>query len=59
MCRTNSELVVPYFSGGGELLGVLDVDSNHSSAFRDIDSKGLQAILQVFKAWNAFWENIS
>ena len=57
-CRTNSEVVVPYFSGGGELLGVLDVDSNELDAFREVDSQGLKGICDVFKGWNAFREHV-
>ena len=57
-CRTNSEVVVPYFSGGGELLGVLDVDSDELDAFREVDSHGLKGLCAVFKGWNAFREHV-
>lgn len=50
---------MPYFSGGGELLGVLDIDSDELDAFREIDSQGLRSICSVFKDWNAFREHVS
>jgi GAF domain-containing protein len=47
--RSNSEIVVPVFDRGGDLLGVLDVDSTAYGAFDAIDAAGLDAILtQVF-----------
>ena len=58
-CRTMSEVVVPFFSANGDLLGVLDVDSDDLDAFREVDSQGLQSICEVFKGWNAFREFVS
>jgi L-methionine (R)-S-oxide reductase len=41
---TQSEIVVPVLSPAGELLAVLDVDSDEEAAFRDIDQRELEAI---------------
>lgn len=42
--RTNSEIVVPVFDGSGRLAAVLDVDSEQSDAFDEVDRSGLEAI---------------
>ncbi|MDY6860332.1 MAG: GAF domain-containing protein, partial [Pseudomonadota bacterium] len=44
---TRSEIVLPVRDGRGELLGVLDIDSNQPAAFTQEDAKGLQAILDA------------
>lgn len=41
---TNSEIVVPVFDANGQLAAVLDVDSEQSNAFDEIDKLGLEAI---------------
>ncbi len=42
--RTNSEIVVPVFDASGSLAAVLDVDSEQSDAFDEVDQLGLEAI---------------
>ncbi|MGE0433587.1 MAG: GAF domain-containing protein [Planctomycetota bacterium] len=42
---TQSEIVVPVVTPAGELLGVLDVDSDHPAAFRaDVDQRHLESL---------------
>ena len=43
--RSQSELVVPFFDKNGELLGVLDIDSDQKNAFDEIDVGNLEGIL--------------
>jgi L-methionine (R)-S-oxide reductase len=43
---TLSEIVVPVLAPGGELLAVLDVDSNLPAAFRATDQRELEALCQ-------------
>ncbi len=43
---TRSELVLPVFGGAGQLLGVLDIDSNQSEAFTQADADALTDILK-------------
>jgi putative methionine-R-sulfoxide reductase with GAF domain len=57
-CRTKSEVVVPYFTAGGDLLGVLDVDSDVSSAFTEVDRQGLETICKLLRGWNVFHESL-
>lgn len=46
---SKSEIVVPVFDGGGDLIAVLDVDSAAPSAFDEIDAKWLEKIVgEVF-----------
>ena len=45
--RSRSEIVLPVLNAGGELLGVLDVDSADLAAFDEVDARGLQAILSA------------
>ncbi len=46
---TRSEIVLPVKNKAGDLIGVLDIDSNRLAAFSAEDEKGLSAILkQVF-----------
>lgn len=41
---TQSEIVVPVLSPSGEVLAVLDVDSDEAAAFGDVDQRELEAI---------------
>ncbi|MGY6633298.1 MAG: GAF domain-containing protein [Alkalilacustris sp.] len=42
---TRSELVIPVINRRGNLLGVLDIDSNQPDAFTEADAQALEAIL--------------
>jgi len=42
---TQSEIVLPVFNAKGDLIAVLDIDSNQPDAFTDEDAIRLQAIL--------------
>ena len=44
--RSNSEIVVPVFYGG-EIVAVIDVDSEDFDAFDEDDKRGLEAIAQI------------
>ncbi len=44
--RTNSEIVVPVFDGGGQLIAVFDVDSTQKAAFDTVDQHYLETILK-------------
>ena len=47
---TRAELVLPVWNGAGQLLGVLDLDSNTPAAFTEEDAAQLTAILaRVFR----------
>jgi len=43
---TRSELVLPVFDGAGEVIAVLDIDSNQPDAFNETDARELAAILE-------------
>lgn len=43
--RSNSEIVVPVFDAAGELIAVLDVDSEAHASFDEADKAGLEAIM--------------
>ena len=45
---TKSELVIPILDAGGELIAVLDIDSNKPAAFDRIDQENLQRIGKYF-----------
>ncbi len=45
---TKSELVVPILAGDGELVAVLDVDSDTGAAFDEVDEVNLQRINKYF-----------
>ncbi len=46
---TKSEIVLPVFNGTGELIAVLDIDSDTLAAFDEIDARDLAQILaEVF-----------
>lgn len=42
---SRSEVVVPLFDAAGDVVGVLDVDSDHLDDFSDVDIAGLLAIV--------------
>ncbi|MDO9526104.1 MAG: GAF domain-containing protein, partial [Gemmobacter sp.] len=42
---TRSEIVLPVWNGAGQLLGVLDLDSNTPAAFDEADATALTALL--------------
>jgi GAF domain-containing protein len=44
---SNSEIVVPLLRGG-ELLGVLDLDSPLHARFGDVEKRGLEALAKIF-----------
>lgn len=46
--NSKSEIVVPVVGRSGELLGVLDVDSDRLDAFDDSDREGLEKIVSLF-----------
>lgn len=47
---TRSELVLPVFGPGGDLIGVFDLDSDQPAAFTEGDARALAAILaEVFR----------
>jgi GAF domain-containing protein len=46
--RSASEIVVPVFGRGGELIAVLDIDSDRPAAFDDEDRVGLEAVVAWF-----------
>ncbi|SHI30026.1 GAF domain-containing protein [Tangfeifania diversioriginum] len=45
--RSNSEIVVPLKNRQGEIIGVLDVDSNLKGAFNEVDARWLEKILEL------------
>ena len=47
--RSQSEIVVPVFDGQGELIAVLDVDSDQPAAFDKVDRRWLERIVEVFQ----------
>jgi L-methionine (R)-S-oxide reductase len=46
--NSKSEIVVPVFDRDGELIAVLDVDSDRRDAFDAEDAKGLERIVRLF-----------
>jgi L-methionine (R)-S-oxide reductase len=46
--NSKSEIVVPVFGVGGELIAVLDVDSDRLNAFDEEDRAGLEKIVGLF-----------
>ncbi len=42
---TRSEIVLPVWNGAGDLIAVLDIDSDQPDAFDDTDARELDAIL--------------
>ena len=47
--NSKSEIVVPVFDGSGELIAVLDVDSDRFDAFDEEDRRGLERIVTLFR----------
>jgi GAF domain-containing protein len=48
---TRSELVLPVWNGSGQLLGVLDLDSNTPDAFTQTDVEALTRLMaDLFRA---------
>ena len=50
---SNAEIVVPLVTAGGELLGVLDLDSPQFNRFDEQDAAGLQGLVQILLAENS------
>jgi L-methionine (R)-S-oxide reductase len=48
--RSLSEIVVPYKDGGGNVAGVLDVDSDRLAQFDDVDARQLEMIVALLYA---------
>ena len=46
--RSRSEIVVPVWDAAGDLIAVLDVDSERVGAFDERDARGLEAIVRRF-----------
>jgi L-methionine (R)-S-oxide reductase len=46
--RAKSEIVVPVFDGKGELIAVMDVDSDKHGTFDEEDARGLERIVSWF-----------
>jgi len=46
--RSRSEIVVPVFGKSGELIAVLDIDSEEPGAFGDEDREGLERLVSWF-----------
>lgn len=46
--RSRSEIVVPVFGPGGQLIAVLDIDSDRVAAFDDEDRAGLERLVRWF-----------
>ncbi|HSV89146.1 MAG TPA: GAF domain-containing protein [Bacteroidales bacterium] len=45
--RSNSEIVVPLRNAGGDIIGVLDVDSKEVNSFDDTDREWLEKIVSL------------
>ncbi len=45
--RSNSEIVIPFKDGQGQIIGVLDIDSKEKSAFSETDARWLEKILEL------------
>jgi L-methionine (R)-S-oxide reductase len=46
--RSQSEIVVPVFGKNGELIAVLDIDSEHKATFDAVDQQALEAMMGWF-----------
>jgi L-methionine (R)-S-oxide reductase len=46
--RSRSEIVVPVLGSRGDLIAVLDIDSEHPDAFNDEDQRGLEQLVSRF-----------
>ena len=51
--KSRSEIVVPVFGPAGELLAILDVDSDQLDAFDEDDRVGLEKIVALFRGLGA------
>lgn len=47
---SNSEIVVPLFDKGGEVVGVLDIDSPILARFDEYDRSGLERIAEIIES---------
>lgn len=47
--RSRSEIVVPVFGPAGDLIAVLDIDSDQPNAFDDEDQAGLERLMHWFR----------
>ena len=47
--RSRSEIVVPVLDGRGDLIAVLDIDSDRPGAFDDADRHGLEGLMRWFR----------
>lgn len=47
--KSKSEIVVPVFAPDGVLIAVLDVDSDQLDAFDEVDQRGLEKIVALFR----------
>jgi len=47
--RSRSEIVVPVFGASGDLIAVLDIDSDETGSFTEDDQAGLEEIVQWFR----------
>ena len=50
--RSKSEIVIPVRDSEGNVIAVLDVDSDQLNAFDEVDRNGLEKIIDVFSAVN-------
>jgi L-methionine (R)-S-oxide reductase len=57
--RSASEIVVPVFAAGGELIAVLDIDSDRPAAFDEEDRVGLERLVQWFAAQPAAFQDVA
>jgi L-methionine (R)-S-oxide reductase len=48
--RSRSEIVVPVLGRDGELIAVLDVDSDQLAAFDEEDARGLEGLVRRFRS---------
>ena len=46
--RSKSEIVVPVMNGDGDLIAVLDIDSDKLAAFDETDREGLEKVVEWF-----------
>lgn len=51
--RARSEIVVPVVDASGALIAVFDVDSERRNAFDDEDARGLESVMEWFRAIGA------
>jgi L-methionine (R)-S-oxide reductase len=49
--RSRSEIVVPVFNAIGDLIAVLDIDSDTTARFDREDAEGLEPIVRWFAGW--------